>query len=111
MRRALLCLTLLLTAACKDGKGIIAPAAATGTLNVQIETKTCSTQGAFDIEVFIDHVLVGTPTFKVGSTASFPVLAGSHTIGGFAVDGRLSWGSETVVVPAGGQHTSLFACQ
>ena len=111
MRRGLLGLTLLLTAACKDGKGVTAPAATTGILNVQIETRTCSTQGAFDIEVFIDHVLVGTPTFKVGSTAAYSVLAGSHTLGGFAVDGRLSWGSETVVVPAGGQYTAKFACQ
>jgi hypothetical protein len=111
MRRAFLVLAAVLTAACKDGKGITAPVATNGTLNVQIETKTCSTQGSFDISVFIDHVLVGTPTFKIGSTASYSVLAGDHTIGGFAMDGRFNWGSVTVAVPAGGQYTALFACQ
>jgi hypothetical protein len=110
MRRALVGLMVLMMAACK-GADVTAPAATTGTLNVQIETKTCATEGSFDIDVFIDHVLVGTPTFSIGSTASYTVTAGSHTIGGDAVDGRLSWGYETVEVPAGGQYTALFACQ
>ncbi len=110
MRRLLLGTAVILMAACK-GKDITAPAPTTGVLNVQIETKTCSAQGSFDIEVFIDHVLVGTPTFMIGSTASYTVAAGSHTIGGYAVDGRFDWGYETVEVPAGGEYTALFACQ
>ena len=113
MRRVFLGLAVLpvmLTAACK-GKDITAPVSKNGTLNVQIESKTCLTQGPFDISVFVDHVLVGSPTFAIGSTASFTVLAGNHTVGGFAVDGRLSWGSVTVQVPAGGQYTALFRCQ
>jgi hypothetical protein len=110
MRRALLGLAVMLTAACK-GNDVTAPVSKNGTLNVQIETKSCASQGPFDISVFIDHVLVGSPTFAIGSTASYTVLAGSHTIGGFAVDGRLNWGSITVLVPAGGQYTALFQCQ
>lgn len=110
MRTALVCAAMLLTAGCK-ARDITAPAATTGTLNVQIESRTCSTQGAFDIEVFIDHMLVGTSTFSIGSTASYTVAAGAHTLGGLAVDGRLSWGAETVTVPAGGEYTAKFACE
>jgi hypothetical protein len=110
MKRAFVLAALMLAAACK-GKDITAPAATTGTLHVQIESKTCSTQGAFDIEVFIDHVLVGTQKFSVGSTASFSVVGGTHTLGALAVDGRFSWGAETVTVPAGGEYTAQFACQ
>ncbi len=110
MRRALLVVTAMMLAACK-GKDITAPTPTTGTLNFQIETKTCSTQGTFDIKLFIDHVLVDTPHFSIGSTASYTVAAGSHIVGGSAVDGRLSWASVVVEVPAGGQYTALFACQ
>ena len=109
MKRAILLGAVMLAAACKDG-GSTAPAT-TGKLHVQIETKTCANQGSFDIEVFIDHVLVGTPTFAVGSQSTFTVAAGAHTLGALAVDGRFSWGSESVVVPAGGEYTALFACQ
>lgn len=110
MKRALVLAVMAATAACK-GKDITAPAPTTGTLHVQIEAKTCSTQGAFDIEVFIDHVLVGTQKFTVGTTASYSVSGGMHTLGALAVDGRFSWGAETVTVPAGGEYTALFACQ
>jgi hypothetical protein len=108
MRRACLVLATVLTAACK-GKDVTAPAA-TGTLNVQIEARTCSKQGAFGIYVFIDHLLVGTPTLSVDSTASYTVTAGSHTVGGDAVDGRFSWGFEAVEVPSGGTYTAQFGC-
>jgi hypothetical protein len=110
MKRALVLAAMALTAACK-GRDITAPVATTGTLHVQIEEKTCSTQGAFDIEVFIDHVLVGTQKFSVGTTASFSVEGGAHTLGALAVDGRFSWGATTVTVPAGGEYTAFFACQ
>lgn len=110
MKHAFVLAALTLTAACK-GKDIIAPVATTGTLHVQIEERTCSTQEAFDIEVFIDHVLVGTQKFAVGTTASFSVLGGNHTLGALAVDGRFSWGAETVTVPAGGEYTARFACE
>jgi hypothetical protein len=109
MWRALLVAAVLLTTACKDAGGATGPAV-NGTLNVQIETKTCSAAGSFDVEVFIDHVHVGTPTFSVGSNASYTVKAGTHTIGGFSTDGRFNWGSEDVVVPAGGAYTASFAC-
>ncbi len=111
MQRALLMLAVVLTAACHSDSSPTAPVATTGILNFQIETKTCSEQGAFDISVFIDHVKVASPTFTVGSTSSFAVQAGTHTIGGFAVDGRLNWASIVVTVPAGGQYTALFACK
>lgn len=111
MRWAFLGIAVLLTAACKDGKGVTAPDLTSGTINFQIETKTCSTQGSFDIELFIDHVLVDTPTFAIGTTASYTVAAGSHTVGGFATDGRFNWGSVIVEVPAGGAYTALFACR
>jgi len=109
MRRAALVVTAMMLAACK-GKDITAPSTK-GTLNFQIETKTCSTQGTFDIKLFIDHVLVDTPHFSVGSTASYAVDAGSHIVGGSAVDGRFNWASVVVQVPAGGQYTALFGCQ
>jgi hypothetical protein len=109
MWRALLVAAVFLTTACKDAAGATGPAV-DGTLNVQIETKTCSAEGSFDIEVFIDHVHVGTPTFSVGSNASYTVTAGSHSIGGLSTNGKFSWGSEDVIVPAGGQYTSFFAC-
>jgi hypothetical protein len=109
MRRALLGVAVLLTAACKDGARPTSPAA-TGTLNVQIEARTCSAEGSFDIEVYIDDVLVGTPTFMVGSTASFSVAAGSHTLGGVSTNGKFDWASAEVDVPAGGEYTAMFAC-
>ena len=67
--------------------------------------------GREDMQVFIDHVLVGTQKFAVGTTASFSVAGGSHLLGALAVDGRFSWGAETVNVPAGGEYTAQFACQ
>src|SRR3974377_733811 len=100
---------MLLTTACKGG-GPTTPAATTGALTRKIEAKTCSTQGSFDIEVFVDHVLVGTRTFMVGTTVPFTVTAGNHTLGGRASDGRFSWGYETIFVPAGGEYTAQFAC-
>jgi hypothetical protein len=109
MKGALLVLSLALAAGCK-GKDIVAPATTTGTINFSIETKTCASEPAIDIEVFIDHVLVGTPTFTVGQTVSYEVSGGNHTIGGFAVDGRYNWGSQVVTVPVGGQYTATFGC-
>ncbi len=109
MRRALLGVAVLLTAACKDGAGATGPPA-NGTLNVQIEARTCSAEGSFGIDVYIDDVLVGTPTFMVGSIASFTVAAGSHTVGGVAKNGKFDWAAADVVVPAGGEYTAMFAC-
>jgi hypothetical protein len=109
MRRAFLGLAVVLATACRDGKGPTAPPV-NGTLNFQIETKTCAAESPFDIEVFIDHALVGTSTFNIGSTASYTVVGGSHTVGGFATDHRFNWGSVVVEVPAGGAYTALFAC-
>ena len=109
MRRALLGVAVLLTAACKDGARLTSPAT-TGTLNVQIEARTCSAEGTFGIDVYIDDILVGTPTFVVGSTASFSVTAGTHTLGGIATNGKFDWAAAEVDVPAGGEYTAMFAC-
>ena len=100
---------MVLAAGCKDGAKLTDPAAH-GTLHVQIEAATCASEGPFAIEVFIDHVLVGTPTFSVGSTASYDVTPGNHTLGGIATNGRYNWGSEVVTVPAGGEYTAAFGC-
>ncbi len=110
MKRALIVLTVVLASACK-GNDVLAPAVTTGTLKVEIETRTCSLEPALDVEVFVDHVLVGTPTLSVGSTVSYQVTGGSHTVGGFAVNGKYNWGFVTVVVPAGGEYTASFGCQ
>lgn len=113
MRRALLGVAVLLTTACKDGARVTGPvtgAAATGTLNVQIEARTCSAEGSFGIDIYIDDTLVGTPTFMVGSTASFTVAAGTHTLGGISTNGKFDWAGADVVVPPGGQYTAMFAC-
>jgi hypothetical protein len=110
MRQAVMALVALTIAtACKDG-GVTAPAA-DGTLNVEIETRTCASAGSLDVEVFVDHVLVGTPTLMVGTVASYTVTAGSHTVGGIEASGKFDWGFITVEVPAGGQYTAEFACQ
>jgi hypothetical protein len=110
MKRALTVLIVVLASACK-GKDIVAPVITTGTLKFEIETRTCSLEPPLDVEVFVDHVLVGTPTLAVGSTASYQVAGGSHTVGGFAVNGKYNWGFVTVNVPAGGEYTALFSCQ
>ena len=110
MKRALIVLTVVLASACK-GKDITAPVATTGTLKVGIEARTCSLESSLDVEVFVDHVLVGTPTLVPGATVSYQVTGGDHTIGGFAVNGKYNWGFITVTVPAGGEYTASFACQ
>jgi hypothetical protein len=109
MKRALIVLTVVLASACK-GKEIVAPVATTGTLNVEIEARTCSQETGLDVEVFVDHVLVGTPTLVPGTTVSYQVAGGSHTVGGIAVNGKYSWGFVTVTVPAGGEYTASFGC-
>jgi hypothetical protein len=111
MKRALIVLTVIFATACK-GKDIVAPVTSTnGTLKFEIETRTCSLEPPLDVEVFVDHVLVGTPTLTVGSTVSYQVVGGSHTVGGFAVNGKYNWGFVTVNVPAGGEYTASFSCQ
>jgi hypothetical protein len=108
MRPALCALAALMATACK---GPDATAPTTGTLSFQIETATCSTEGSFAVELFIDHVNVGTPTMSIGTLSSYTVAAGTHTVGAIAVDGRFNWGYVSVVVPAGGEYTTLLECQ
>jgi hypothetical protein len=99
--------TLALIAGCK-GDPTSPPKAST--LSVQIETKTCSAAGTVNIDVFIDHALVGSPALMIGTTASYTVAPGDHVLGGVDIDRRFSWASETVTVPVGGDYTAQFAC-
>jgi hypothetical protein len=98
---------LALLAGCK-GDPSSAPRAST--LSVQIETKTCASAGTVNIDVFIDHTLVGSPALMVGTTATYVVTPGDHILGGVDIDRRFSWASETVTVPVGGDYTAQFAC-
>jgi hypothetical protein len=103
--------TAVFALACKDASSVTAPAPTTGTLKVGVESPSCDSEGAFDVEVFIDHVKVGTPTLSATALASYSVTAGSHTLGGFSVNGHWNWGSIDVTVPAGGSYTAVFACR
>jgi hypothetical protein len=107
MRRAFLAVAATLVMACHDG--VTAPSA-NGTLGVELDPVTCAAEGPVDVDVYIDHVLVGTPTLSVNAATPFTVTGGTHTLGGIAKNGMFDWVSNDVVVPAGGEYTAMFAC-
>lgn len=99
----------MLTVACHDATGPTTPAV-NGILSVQLDANTCAAEGSFDVDVYIDHVLVGTPTLTDTSASSFTVLGGTHTLGGIAKNGKFDWVSNDVDVPVGGVYPAMFAC-
>ncbi len=109
MRRALLALTALLAVACK-GKDVTAPLVQS-TLVVQLEVISCSVEGTFDVELFVDHVSRGTTSMNVTTSSKFVTSPGSHLLGARAINGRWSWAATTVQVPQGGSYTAQLACR
>jgi hypothetical protein len=110
MRRALVAVAAMLTMACNDGRAPTAPST-NGTLGVQLDPITCNAEGPFDVDVYIDHVLVGTPSLSVDSVTPFVVTGGMHTLGGIAKNGMFDWVSNDITVPAGGEYTAMFGCR
>ena len=109
MRRGLLVFAVLISVACK-GKDIIV-ADTTSTLIVQLEALSCTNEGTFDIEMFIDHASQGTSSMNVATSSSFITTPGTHLLGARAINGRWSWGATTVTVPQGGSYTAQLACR
>ena len=110
MKRFLVLLTVTcLTVSCK-GKDIVAPDD-TSTLIVQLEAASCTAEGTFDVETFIDHTSKGTSSMNVSTSATFVTTPGTHLLGARSINGRWSWGATTVIVPQGGSYTAQLGCR